>query len=137
MKLPEPVQVGEVLVDQIRVALADPELFEIPVALTPAVPVGWTLAFSAEWTARMHPMWRMAQVVYDRPDGETMIRAPARVVVTCLPEEMDLYHMPRLRECAEAANQMLRQAAVKAHTQEIAASDRLKAAKAALRRGVR
>lgn len=135
MKLPEPVQVGEVLADQIKVSSTDAELFEIPVALTPAIPIGWSLAFAAEWMARKHTMWRFAQVVFDRPDGETMIRAPGRVVVTCLPEEMALYHMPRLRACVDAANQMMRQAAVKAHGQEIEASERLKAAQAVFRKG--
>lgn len=132
MRIPDAVHVGEVLIHQIRVSISDPELLEVPVALTPAIPAGWSLAFAAEWIARAHPMWRYAQVVYDRPDGETLIRAPARVVVTCMPEEMGPYHMPRLRECAEAANTMVRHAAVKAHAQEVAATERLKAAQALL-----
>ncbi len=137
MKIPETVHVGDVLADQIKVSATDPELFDIPVSLTPAIPIGWSLAWANEWKARTHAMWRWAQVVYDRPDGETMIRAPARVVVTCLPEEMALYHMPRLRACVDAANQMMRQAAVKAHAQEIEVSERLKAAQAVFRKGGR
>lgn len=137
MKLPDAVQVGEVLVDQIKVSSTDPELFDIPVSLTPAIPIGWSQAFAAEWMARQHSMWRYAQVVYDRPDGESLIRAPGRVMITCLPEEMEPYHMPRLLAAVEAANQMVRQAAVKTHVQQVEAAERLEAARALFRKGGR